>query len=85
MNKADMPETIEYVAKGGMKGVLYNWHYDDWTGEWNYSMRILDKDGFETLHAYNATPKTMKELKHVVDTQPWTYFLHRMAERTEAE
>lgn len=79
--KLDMPKIIEYVSKGGIKGILYNWHYDDWNGEWHYSMRILDKDGYETLHAYNAMPKTMDELKKVVNEHPsMVHFLMNMAE-----
>lgn len=59
--------TIKYTSPDGHEGILYNWHHDSWTGEWNYSMSIRDKDGFEVLHAYNASPKTLKELKDVVD------------------
>lgn len=58
---------MEHTSENGYKGILYNWHYDDWTGEWNYSMRIYGPDGKEVLHAYNATPKTLDELAKVVD------------------
>ena len=81
MNEDAKVKTLEYVSKAGYKGVLYNWHYDDWTGEWNYSMSIKDKDGYEVLHAYNATPKTMDELKKVVNEHPsMVHFLMNMAE-----
>lgn len=58
---------IRYKSENGYSGVLYNKHRDDWTGEWNYSMRIYDSDGKEVLHAYNAKPKTLGELAKVVD------------------
>ena len=43
---------IEYISEDGYRGLLYNWHFDDWTGEWNYSMSIHDETGFEVLHSY---------------------------------
>ena len=58
---------IEYSSEDGYRGLLYDWHFDNCTGEWNYSMSIKDKDGYEVLYAYNATPKTIDELKKVVD------------------
>lgn len=58
---------IEYTSEDGYRGLLYNWHFDDWTGEWNYSMSIYDKTGFEVLHSYNASPKNKEELKRVVE------------------
>ena len=71
---------IEYVSDDGYKGVLYNWHYDDWTNEWNFSMSIRDKGGYEVLHAYNASPKTIEELKEVVDSHgSMRYFIERIA------
>lgn len=76
-----MGENIEYISEKGYKGHLYNWHFDDWTGEWNYSMSIRDKDGFEVLHAYNAAPKTLEELKRVVNHEGFTYFIRQMANR----
>ena len=58
---------IAYTSGKGYKGILYNWHCDNWTGEWHYSMMIFDRDGKEMLHAYNASPKTIQELKNVVE------------------
>ncbi len=71
---------IEYVSDDGHRGVLYNWHHDDFTGEWNYSMSIYDKDGFEVLHAYNAAPKTAEELKDAIN-HLGTYFILEMAKK----
>lgn len=62
-----MEKTIKYTSDDGYTGLLYNWHYDDGTEEWNYSMSIRDMDGYEVLHAYNASPRTMDELKRVVN------------------
>lgn len=58
---------IEYTSASGVKGILYHWHRDEITEEWRYSMLILDRHGREILHAYNAAPKTVEQLKHVVD------------------
>ena len=75
---------IEYTSEAGYKGVLYNWHYDDLTGEWNYSLSVKDKDGYEVLHAYNASPKTMEELKSV--TINWgTFLIREMARQYDNE
>ena len=66
MIEGAISKTIECVVNG-FKGVLYNWHHDEWTAEWNYSMRVMDPEGQEVLHAYNATPKNADDLKKVVE------------------
>ena len=84
MNEDAKVKTMEYVSKAGYKGILYNLHYDESTGEWNYSLSVKDKDGYEVLHAYNASPKTMEELKNA--TIHWgTFLIREMARRYESE
>ena len=84
MNEDAKVKTLEYVSKAGYKGVLYNWHFDEWTGEWNYSLSVKDKDGYEVLHAYNASPKTMEELKSA--TINWgTFLIREMARQYDKE
>lgn len=68
ITKETRPLKIEYTSKDGYKGMLYNWHYDDYIGEFNYSMSISDMNGKEVLHAYNATPKTRDELIDIVNS-----------------
>lgn len=79
-----MQDHIEYEAPNGTKGLLYNWHYDSWTREWNYSMSIYDKDDYEILHTYNATPKTLEELKDAVE-HSGSYFIRDLAKKMEME
>ena len=71
---------IEYISDNGFRGVLYDLH--DWyDGERIYQMSIYDKTGYEVLHTYNATQKTLDELKKVVDEHPsMVHFLMNMAE-----
>ena len=78
-----MEKEIEYTAPSGNHGRLYNLHFDDWTGKYTYSMSVRNKDGYEVLHAYNAAPRTLKELKNVVDNELGTYFFRQMAKKAD--
>lgn len=60
-----MEEMIKFKSVHQFKGVLYDWHNDPICGE-HYQMSISDSKGNEILHSYNATPKTLEELKDVV-------------------
>ena len=60
-----MEETIKFKSLHGFKGLLYDWHNDPLCGE-HYQMAITDQQGIEVLHSYNATPKTLEELKDIV-------------------
>ena len=61
-------EEITYKTEKGLKGILYNWHNDPYSGD-HYSMIIQDRHGRIILHSYNAAPKTIEELKNVVDRE----------------
>ena len=60
-----MDERIKFKSFHRFTGVLYDWHNDPHCGE-HYQMSITDSEGKEVLHSYNATPKTLEELKGVV-------------------
>ena len=62
-----MEDRIKYKSLHGFKGVLHDWHNDPFCGE-HYQMTITNQQGEEVLHSYNATPKTLEELKDVVLT-----------------
>ena len=58
--------TIEYTSEKGLTGTLYNWH-QGFDGGWAYEMSVRNRGGVELLHAYNAAPKNLEELKKVVE------------------
>jgi len=58
-------DEIRYISNNGYRGCLYDPHYDH--DKMFYQMSIRNKNGIEVLHAFNATPKTVEELKKVVD------------------
>lgn len=60
-----MDEVIKFKSLHRFKGVLYDWHDDPYCGE-HYQMSIMDDEGREILHSYNAKPKTVEELRSVV-------------------
>ena len=62
-----MAKTIKYTSPNGYTGILYDWHESDLFDEFHYQMSIRDEGGIEVLHAYNATSKTLEELKKIVD------------------
>jgi hypothetical protein len=82
MNTQVGKDNIEYTDEDGKRGILYNWHCDSWTREWHYTMSIYDRDGFEILHAYNAAPKTVEELKDAMK-HVGSYFIREMAKKCE--
>lgn len=75
-------ERIEYTSEAGYTGFLYDWHYDPFCG-WHYCMIIRDAAGKNVLHSYNARPKSLEELKSVVDRQPelWELLKQEMEEK----
>lgn len=74
-----MHDDIVYKSEDGYTGVLYDYHNDPYCGE-NYQLSIRDKDGYEVLHAYNASPKTLEELKDAVEHRG-SFLIREMAKR----
>lgn len=63
-------EAIKYVSENGYKGILYDSHADAF-GDQCYQMSICKRDdGHEVLHAFDATPKTLAQLKDIVESMP---------------
>ena len=71
---------ISYFSENGYKGILYDLH-EDGHGGICYQMSICKRDdGHEVLHAFDATPKTLAQLKDIVESMP--EFLAGMKEIT---
>ena len=83
-HRVKMHPDITYTSPDGFTGVLYNWHFDWWTGSWNYSMRIT-YEGKEVLHAYNAGPRNLEQLKKVVGRQHMTKLTELIKKIVEEE
>jgi len=73
---------IEYKSKNGWRGALYDPH--ECYGKEYFRMSITDDKGKEIISAYNATAKTMAELKKLVDKAPYTIEALKKREEEEA-
>lgn len=62
-----MCEKIEYYSEDGYRAVLYDYHEVCLYHDKCYQMSVFRPDGLEIMHAYNAAPKTIAELKKVVE------------------
>ena len=58
-------EEFSYTSENGYTGWLYDYHEN--FGKRYYQLSIRDRNKHEVLHAWNAAPKTLEELKKVVE------------------
>ena len=65
----DNPKSIEYLSERHFRGSLYDYHRNPFTDKWYYQMSVFAPGGREILHAFYATPKTVQELKNVVERE----------------